>query len=319
MMNPTTISSLCLTAITALLLKAVNSQDISSTYLHGNCSDGSQFEQGSEYQTNLYYLLSNLTSNSDTQKFYNFTTGSNQDRVYGLFLCNSVVENQICQRCIQSAANEILQRCPSSVEAILWYSLCMLRYANRSIFAINDVSKYYHYTYGPTEYSRFNQQLSNTFISLFGVASAQCLSLASATTVGILENDITMNPSVDCTPDLSPSDCRSCLQIGLSRFQTEGQQLVLVLQPSCRLMNVFLDTSVLLPAEPNKKLYIGMGVISAIAAISMVFIGILICCLKRRKATKKLAAFPYKQDTAIVSSGSYGIPVEDFITELSPR
>lgn len=30
-------------------------------------------------------------------------------------------------------------------------------------------------------------------------------------------------------------------------------------------------------------------------------------------------AFPYKQDTAIVSSGSYGIPVEDFITELSPR
>ncbi|XP_056687919.1 cysteine-rich receptor-like protein kinase 19 [Spinacia oleracea] len=280
-------SFLCFTTI---LLKSANSQEL-NTYLHANCSDNNNqvelFDQGSLYQTNLYYLLSNLTSNSDTQKFYNFTTGENPNRVYGLYLCSNVIDNQLCQSCVQAAANDIQQRCPYSVEAITWYSLCTLRYANHSIFSVNDVSKYYLFTVGPAQYNQFNQQLANTLISLFNVASSQCLSLASASTVSYLEGGIVMNPVVDCTPDLTPSDCRSCLQTALSRLQTDVYQLGALVQPSCRLTYTFLDLESLIPAAPNKKLYIGVGVISAVAAVSLIWVVVLICCLKRRKATKK--------------------------------
>lgn len=217
--SPTVFSFLCLAS---LLLKYASCQKPSSTYLHGHCSNNRHFDQGSEYQTNLFHLLTNLSSNSVTQKFYNFTTGEKPNKVCGLFLCNSVVDNHLCQTCIQTAANEIVQKCPSSVEAIVWYYFCMLRYANHSIFSINDVSVYHLYTDGPALYSRFSQQLSNTFISLFRFASARCLSLASATTVGILEGNTTMSPSVDCTPDLSSSECNNSLQTALSTFQTEG-------------------------------------------------------------------------------------------------
>lgn len=231
-LNPTFISFLCLT----LLLQFTTSQDLHDVYLNSNCSDNSQFEQGGEYQTNLHYLLSNLTSNSGTQKFYNFTSGENPNTtIYGLFLCNIAADNQLCQDCIQTAANGILQTCPSSVEAIVWYALCMLRYSNRSIFSINDVSIYIPMTEGPAEYGQFDQQVSNAFISLFDVAASDGnSSLTSASTASQLGN-VMLTTSVECTPDLSPSDCRSCLRTALGRLQTNGHQAGTLLQPSCRL------------------------------------------------------------------------------------
>uniref|UniRef100_A0A803N944 Uncharacterized protein n=1 Tax=Chenopodium quinoa TaxID=63459 RepID=A0A803N944_CHEQI len=217
-----------------------------NVYINGSCSNR-KFEQGGVYQTNLYYLLSNLTSNSDTRKFHNFTTGERPNTVYGLYLCNSGADNQLCRDCIKAASEGILQTCPSSVEAIVWYPLCMLRYANHSIFSINDVNPYFPLIFGPTKYSQFNQQLSNAFIGLFNVASAGCLSLASASTVSQLPGNMLLTSSVDCTPDLRPSDCRSCLQTALGRLHTQGQQYGMILQPSCRLTYTFTETSIFLP------------------------------------------------------------------------
>ncbi|KAL2903509.1 Cysteine-rich receptor-like protein kinase 14 [Bienertia sinuspersici] len=281
----------CLTFTAVLLLESASCQDLRSIttnfYIHGNCSDDGQIDQGSEYQTNLYYLLSNLTSNSGSQRFYNFSTGENPNKVYGLYLCYYGIDDQLCQNCIQDAANAILKNCTSSVEAIEWYSLCMLRYANRSIFSINDVSKYHILRAGAAEYGQFNQRLSHKFISLFDGASSSCSSSGSAATVSFLEGNLLMAAQVDCTPDLSQSDCRSCLQTGLGRYQTEGHQFGMLLQPSCALSHVFIGAEILSPAEPNKKLYMGIGISSGTAAIALTLIAVLIYCLRKRKVAKK--------------------------------
>ncbi|KAL2927773.1 Cysteine-rich receptor-like protein kinase 19 [Bienertia sinuspersici] len=263
--------------LTALFIKSASSQDLNSMsanyYIHHNCSsEDGQFDQGSEYQTNLYYLLSNLTSNSGSTKFYNFSIGENQNKVYGLYLCYYGIDTQLCQNCVQTAQNRILQDCTSNAEAIVWYSLCMLRYANRSIFATNDVSRYHLFKAGPAKYGQYNQKMSQTFISLFDVASSGCLSMASAVTLSILEVNLFLTPQVDCTPDLSKDDCRSCLRTALSRFQTQGHQIGILVQPI---------------RVTNKKLYMGIGVTSGITAIALTMVAIFIYCMKKRKIAKK--------------------------------
>ncbi|KAL2931813.1 Cysteine-rich receptor-like protein kinase 25, partial [Bienertia sinuspersici] len=287
--RPNTISLVFLT-FTTVLLKSATSQDLfpmTNIYIHTNCSGDGQFDQASKYQQNLHYLLSNLTSKSGSQKFNNFTTGEVPDKVYGLYQCYYGTDNQLCQNCIQAARNRILQNCTTSVEAIIWYQLCMLRYANHNIFATKDVSKFYLFKGGQLEYSRYNQHLSNTFISLFDRASSGCSPFASGTTFGILERNIIMGAEVQCTPDLSESDCNSCLRTALRRFEIQGHQIGMIVQPSCQLLYGFIDVESLLSSAPNKKLYIGIGITSGIAGIALALVVVLIFCLKKQKVTRK--------------------------------
>ncbi|KAL2931809.1 Cysteine-rich receptor-like protein kinase 8 [Bienertia sinuspersici] len=267
--RPTIISFVFVTFIT-ILLKSARSQDIFSMtnfYMHTNCSGDGQFDQASTYQENLHYLLSNLTSKSGSQKFNNLTTGEVPNKVYGLYQCYYGTDNQLCQNCIQDAQNRILQNCNTSVEAIIWYQLCTLRYADHNIFATKDVSKYHVLKGGPLKYSRYNQHLSNTFISLFDRASSGCSPFASGTTFGILEGSLIMGAEVQCTPDLSESDCNSCLRTALRRFDIQGHQFGIIVQPSCQLFYGFIDVESLLSSESNKSLYIGIGITSGIAGL----------------------------------------------------
>ncbi|KAL2931811.1 Cysteine-rich receptor-like protein kinase 10, partial [Bienertia sinuspersici] len=270
---------------TAHLLKSANSQ-----FTHSNCSGDGQFDQGSEYQINRFYLLTNLTSKSGSQTFYNVTTGDSPNKVYGIFHCFYGIDNDLCQSCVQTAEKTILQDCESSVEAIVWHDKCLLRYANRPIYSINDVSIYHHVTIGPANYSQYNQERLQRLISLFDEATSGCSPLASAITVGILEDHLFLQLQVECTPDLKRSDCRRCLQTALSRFDTQGHVFELVLQPSCAVQSGFLDGKSRPPeAEaPDKKLYIGMGVTSGTAAIGLILNVVLISCLKKKKIRKTL-------------------------------
>ncbi|KAL2931610.1 Cysteine-rich receptor-like protein kinase 25 [Bienertia sinuspersici] len=171
------------------------------------------------------------------------------NKVYGLYLCNSLYDNQICQICITNAVRKLQQTCPASLKAIVWYSECMLRYANHSIFSINDVSIYYNLEIGPPGYGLYKQQLLNAFLSLFKEATTGNSALASATTI-------------------NPSDCHSCLQTGLDRLEMSGREGGALVQPSCRLMYNFISPGSSVSSKLNtagnvKNLYIIIGVISA--------------------------------------------------------
>ncbi|XP_074296506.1 cysteine-rich receptor-like protein kinase 19 [Silene latifolia] len=226
--------------LSIFLLKSTYAED-QVTYLESSCSENWQYDQGRVFENNLDLLLSNLTSKATTNKFYNFTTGEGTNKVYGLFLCNNVYINQVCQHCILIAKGEIQRRCPSSKEAIVWYTECMLRYANHNIFSINDISRFYYVEMGPAKYNQFNQDLTNTFISLSHQVTSGNFSTLSATTVVYVTKEISLCCYVDCTPDLSPSNCGKCLQTGIGRVQTNGTLSGVLLQPSCRLMYGFSD------------------------------------------------------------------------------
>ncbi|KNA06520.1 hypothetical protein SOVF_180330 [Spinacia oleracea] len=275
-------SALLFLCLFTLLTKYATAED-QVTYLQTNCSEDHHYDQGSEYQNNLGLLFSNLNSEASTNKFYNFSIGDAPNKVYGLFLCHRNYVNQVCQDCITLAQGEIQRRCPSSTEAIVWYTECMFRYANHSIISRNDVSVFYNLGSGPKKYDQFNQQLTNTYISLFNQATAGNSSMMSATTVVYVAREISVGCYVDCTPDLSPQVCRRCLGTALGRFHPDGYQAGVLLQPSCRLMYAFYDAVLL---KPGKELFIALGVVSAVAAASL-FLNVFVC-LKRKKASGKL-------------------------------
>ncbi|KAK9681706.1 hypothetical protein RND81_10G021700 [Saponaria officinalis] len=279
--NFLTCTTYLLLFLSIFLLKSASAED-QVTYLESSCSDNGNYDQGSKFEDNLDLLLSNLTSKASTNKFYNLTTGEGANKVYGLFLCNGVYINQICQDCIMIAKGEIRRRCPSSKEAIVWYTECMLRYANQNIFSIDDVSTFYYLEVGPAKYSQFNQDLTNTFISLSHQVTSGTYSSLSATTVVYVTKEISLTCYVDCTPDLSPSSCNKCLQTGLGRVQTNGTLWGMLLQPSCRLMYAFCDAA-LQPTATGKGLYVALGITLPIAAASLLLN--LVVCLKTNKNT----------------------------------
>ncbi|GFY91741.1 cysteine-rich RLK (RECEPTOR-like protein kinase) 19 [Actinidia rufa] len=78
---------------------------------------------------------------TDPAGFHNSTAGrGTPDTAYGLFLCRGDLSPADCLDCVTFASTEVVERCPSSKLATIWYDDCMLRYSNQSIFAVPELT-----------------------------------------------------------------------------------------------------------------------------------------------------------------------------------
>ncbi|CAO2823714.1 unnamed protein product [Amaranthus hypochondriacus] len=232
-----------------------------------NIPTAEQYDDRSVYQKNLNLLLSNLSAEASTKKYSNSTVGEGVDTVYGLFLCNGAYTTRLCQDCIKLAVQQVLQKCPYEypVDAMIIYGQCLLRYANRSMYSILDDTVYFTYDFGPRFFKQFDEQLSSMLIDLSDKAIiSDDTSLAFAMELVYVSVNITLTAYVDCTPDLAPSDCNKCLQIGLTRLPMNGKQIGTIVQPSCRLSYVFIDFN---PGKSSFIPYIALSVVSTISGL----------------------------------------------------
>ncbi|KAL2330475.1 hypothetical protein Fmac_018056 [Flemingia macrophylla] len=99
----------------------------------------------SAFEKNLRILFSSLSSNATTKTFYPDTViGRNSsDTVYGLFMCRGDIpsHSHLCSDCVLKATQRLYnQTCPLSIEAVIWYDKCMLRYSNVSFFSTVSTS-----------------------------------------------------------------------------------------------------------------------------------------------------------------------------------
>lgn len=276
--NPKSFLLLCLSIF---FFKLVHS-DNQVTFQQQYCSGNGKYDQGSIYQSNLNLLLSNLSSEAVGKKFHNSIMGVGPNKVYGLFLCNGAYTSEVCSNCITVAAGQVQEKCPYYAEVIVWYGQCMLRYANRSIFSIEDDSVYFNIEYGLPDYKQFDQQLEGVLIDLFSKAVADNSSLAFGTGVVYLTEYVSLISYADCTPDLTPSDCNRCLQTGLNRLQIDGRSLGTLLQPSCRLAFFFFDVSQAKQFCCSRIALIPTVVIAAASLLLNFYI-----CFKKRRARGK--------------------------------
>ncbi|KAF7121204.1 hypothetical protein RHSIM_Rhsim13G0159400 [Rhododendron simsii] len=215
------------------------------TYSYIECpnttlSTTSTYAPNSTYQTNLNTLFSVLSSNSNNASdgFYNFTAGtSSPDVAYGLFLCRGDVSATVCRDCVVYATGDAVQRCPGSKRVTIWYDECLLRYSNVSIFAALDTSfgAILSNPQNVTNATLFNEVLGEVMDNVADRASSDDSGKKFATAQANYSPLQTVYGLAQCTPDISDSDCNTCLRNCISTFPNccDAKQGARILYPSC--------------------------------------------------------------------------------------
>ncbi|CAK7350961.1 unnamed protein product [Dovyalis caffra] len=201
------------------LLVITKAQD--PNYLHHVCADTTT--STTTYKDNLNLLLSSLASNSTHNNigFFTSSAGQDPDTVYGLFFCRGDLSTEVCQNCVAYATKDIVQRCPTRKGALIWYDPCFLRYSNKTISALEEDPNYLLMnTQNQTIDVDFNKFLVNTI----STAASQAVDApAGAKRFGATKANYTWQDTlyvlVQCTPDLSSSDCNQCLAAANSSLQ----------------------------------------------------------------------------------------------------
>ncbi|KAK3433088.1 hypothetical protein EUGRSUZ_D00611 [Eucalyptus grandis] len=278
-------------------------------YIYHDCPNTSLFSPNSTYRSNLHTLLSSLSSAAthSTDGFANATAGQNPpDRAYGLFLCRGDLDIATCSICVATGKQEILRRCPNRRVSVIWYDECMLRYSNQSIFSVMEQSPSpLLYDENVMDPIRFMQVLLETLNNVAVRASAG----GSGKKVAVAEANITSMQKLyalaQCTPDLTASDCGTCLQFGIANLP-QGKQGGSLLTPSCNVryqLYAFYNTSALpapapapatAPPRPapatGPKGKRNKATVIIIAVAVPVGIGVVLlflaCCFSQSKATK---------------------------------
>ncbi|GAU14918.1 hypothetical protein TSUD_47110 [Trifolium subterraneum] len=210
-----------------------------NSLLWTSCSTINRTTLNSTFELKLMNLLLYLSSNATANKeFYNTTvvagTNHSSENIYGMFMCKGDVPAQLCSQCVTNSTRLILSAdsfCYLSKEYLIWYEDCMIRYSNNSFFSTADISSpssTCHHVDVPNQ-AIFKRLV---FETLNGVADEAANFSTGIKKYATKEANIsefqTLYFQAQCTPDLSPRDCRKCLNVTLTEIQScnEGKNVM---------------------------------------------------------------------------------------------
>ncbi|CAK7350917.1 unnamed protein product [Dovyalis caffra] len=242
----------------------VNLTNASFCYTTGNFSANSTYAKNRDLV--LHSLASNVTANGG---FYSTTIGLGNDTVYGLVLCMTDPSAQTCSRCVNSTIQGLLEECPNQKEAISWGGdpvPCIVRYANRYFLGSLELSPGAAGYNIETNWRQFGQIwsiLTTDIVTRASIGSSSRLKFAAETA------DLTSTQKIyvfmQCTPDISQSNCSDCLQESVAFYKNccYGHQGGYVNRPNCVLRwdlypfyNLFPEVSSPSPS-PSPRFVIG--------------------------------------------------------------
>ncbi|CAK7350947.1 unnamed protein product [Dovyalis caffra] len=186
------------------------------------CSNNSNYEANSPFQNNLVTLMSSLPSNASVSKISNTSTGIDPDKVYAQYMCLNYVTNESCRTCITAASEVIMQLCPGVKEAVVWGELCQLRYSNKTFLGHLDASGNIPQQ-NPKNISNPEQLIlvvNKTLSSLIKQAAFDPSANMYATREVPFTGSDRFFSLVQCTTDLSPDDCYTCLEVAIANVTT---------------------------------------------------------------------------------------------------
>jgi hypothetical protein len=175
------------------------------------CSNPENFTTNDPYDSNLRKLMGNLYYQTPPQGFALGLVGQDPYKTYGLALCRGDVEATDCRTCVNEASSEIHKRCPYNKGAIIWYDHCLLKYLNTDFLGqIDNQNKFYLWNVQKvSEPTTFNQK-TRELLSLLAKEASVTPKLYAVGELE-LEESRKLYGLVQCTRDLSTSDCFKCL------------------------------------------------------------------------------------------------------------
>ncbi|XP_013594180.1 PREDICTED: cysteine-rich receptor-like protein kinase 29 [Brassica oleracea var. oleracea] len=223
------------------------------------CSNRGNFTVNSTFAGNLNRLISSLSSlTSQPYGFYNLTSGSGES-AYAIGLCRREVKRDACLSCIQTAATNLTEQCQRSKQAVIYFTHCMFRYSNGTIYGRKETSPTQAFVSGTPisnnrdEFERLQRVLLDR---LKGMAAAGGPNRKYA------QGNGTASPgygrfygSAQCSPDLSEQDCDDCLTFGFQRIPSccDAQTGLRWFCPSCNFRfetSRFYELEIDLEADP---------------------------------------------------------------------
>ncbi|XP_024005108.1 cysteine-rich receptor-like protein kinase 29 isoform X2 [Eutrema salsugineum] len=189
-------------------------------------SRGGNFTANSTFSINLNSLVSSLSSlTSKPYGFYNLSSGdSSGERAYAIGLCRREVNRDDCLSCIHTAARNLTEQCPVSKQAVVWYTHCMFRYSNRTIYGRKETNPTLAFRAGEQisanrdEFERLQRELLNRLqgIAASGGSNRKYAQGNGSASLGYRS----FYGSAQCTPDLSEKDCNDCLVFGFESISS---------------------------------------------------------------------------------------------------
>jgi hypothetical protein len=187
---------------------------------------GGTYTANSTYDTNLQSLIAALQQNASTSPtlFAAGALGAAPDAVYGLILCRGDVSSSDCYDCGTRAGQDVAPACNRTRDAILVYNQCYTRFsaagdflasANNSgqapLMNSDNVT-----TADVAGYDRAVTELLSATL-MYAVVNTTRL-FATGQRVGADPGFPNIYSAAQCTPDLSPALCRSCLEDLVARW-----------------------------------------------------------------------------------------------------
>ncbi|KAD3069333.1 hypothetical protein E3N88_37213 [Mikania micrantha] len=196
------------------------------------CGISGNYTHNSPYNQDLDNVLYTLTGTNNGFGFYNSTSG----QVIATALCRGDVDPEKCRRCVDDATRKLIPLCSNQIEAVGWYDHCFLKYSNRSFDYRIDamVVGYNRNNVSTASYDQWNRTVVKLLEALRSEAASggQLRKYASGnmTAPGLSP----VYGYVQCTPDLSATDCDDCLARATAVSRLYDRRLGLgIFTPSC--------------------------------------------------------------------------------------
>ena len=208
-------------------------------YVRHDCSTSGNVSSNSTFRANLN-TLTNLSSNTQINYgFYSFSAGEDTNKVYATGLCKADLTTTDCGTCVNNSAHELLELFPNEKEGIMWYMNCTVRYSNNSIFGVIEFTPTRPLVAGRVSNLTESNEVSRTlFYDLrVGASAGGDFGKVAVGNANYKSQNSTIYGLMQCSPDLSESDCSNCLVGSQSYFQDccSENAGVRILAPSCNL------------------------------------------------------------------------------------
>ncbi|KAM7265193.1 hypothetical protein ACFE04_002876 [Oxalis oulophora] len=320
------ISLICCCVVIWSTIKTTEAARVSCYYDNGN------FTTKSIYSKNRDTIISSLASNASANNgFYNSSIGDGSDTVYATALCRGDATPTECSTCVNTTAYNLLTECPLQYEAISWSGdpLCVVHYANTYIFGVLEMNPR-HFVYNTGTISWNSSGFYDTWGGLMDKVKNEAIVGNSKLKYAADKANFTLAQyiyaMVQCTPDLSKSDCDKCLTQSISDYESAryGYRGGVIYRPNCvyrwELYSFYNEVDNAPPPSPPpaksppspptgdggvsaKTIAIIVG--SAVLSIALVVVSFIFFLCQRKKKVKTVQHVKFGEDVTSSSDFSH--------------
>ncbi|KAG8099745.1 hypothetical protein GUJ93_ZPchr0013g33885 [Zizania palustris] len=204
----------------AVLLLAAAALPLAAAQPWSTCGTSGKYAAGSTYESNLDSLSLTLRENASATPtlFATGVSGTAPNAVYGLLLCRGDLSSSDCADCGTNVWRDVGAACNRTKDAVLVYNQCYARFSDRGDFLAStnnsgEVSLLISGTNITSTdvagYDRAVIELLNATVR-YAVENSTML-FATGQRVGTDPGFRNIYSMAQCSPDLKPALCRTCL------------------------------------------------------------------------------------------------------------